>query len=508
MRTRSSIINLFFAISGQILGLLVSFFARLIFIQILGVEYLGLNGLFTNILSILALVELGIGPAIAYSLYKPLAEKDTEKIKALMRFYQKVYISIGLIILVLGAGFTPFLEVFINTVSDIPHIHFIFLLFVINTAVSYFYSYKRTLIISDQKRYIATIYRYSFFIGLNIVQMIVLYITRDFILFLVCQIIATLAENIMVSKKADQLYPYLREKDVQKVDKITLKEIRKNVRAMIAHKLGGVVVNTTDNLIISKFVGLVQVGLYSNYQLIINALNIITSQVFSSIVASVGNLGVTETDEKKRFIFHVILFMNFWIFSFITICLVVLMNPFIELWIGNEYVLPFSIVFVIIVNFYLTGMRRGVLTFRDALGVFWYDRHKPIFESIINLTTSLYLVQQFGMIGVFIGTTISTLTTCFWIEPYVLFKYGLKSSVIHFFKRYALYTTVTVVTCLITLGLTNVFKEVSLLNFLIQLTICLVVPNAVFFVLFYRTKEFKYLYNVLNNFVLKKIRFR
>ncbi|WAA12112.1 lipopolysaccharide biosynthesis protein [Fervidibacillus halotolerans] len=506
MRTRSSIINLFFALSGQIIGLLVSFFARMVFIEILGTEYLGLNGLFTNILSILSLVELGIGPAIAYSLYKPLAEKDEKKIKALMKLFQKAYISIGIIILFLGIGLTPFLGFFIKSIPDIPHIHFLFLLFVVNTAISYFYSYKRTLIISDQKRYIATIYRYSFFIILNIVQIIVLYLTHNFILFLISQIVATFVENILVSKKADELYPYLKDKHVQKIDKNTLTEIKKNVRAMIAHKLGGVVVTTTDNLIISKFVGLIQVGLYSNYQLILNALNIITSQIFSSIIASVGNLGVTETNEKKKFIFQVTLLLNFWVFSFITICLVILINPFIELWVGQEYVLNTYIVLIIILNFYLTGMRKGVLTFRDALGVFWYDRHKPIFESIINLTASLLLVQKFGMVGVFLGTTISSLTTVFWIEPYVLYKYGLKSSVRSYFGKYLFYTFVTIMTLFITFIITIPFREVNLVNFLIQLFICLIVPNLIFLGLFYKTKEFQYLYNIINNFVLKRIK--
>lgn len=504
MRTKSSLINLTFALSGQMLGLIVSFFARIVFIQILGAEYLGLNGLFTNLLSILALVELGIGPAIAYSLYKPLADKNTAKINALMRLYRKAYITIGLIILTLGISFTPFLNIVIKTMPDIPHIEWIFMLFVINTAISYFYSYKRTLIISDQKRYIATIYRYAFFIVLNIVQIIILYFTHDFILFLVCQIVATLLENIMVSKKADQMYPYLKERKVQKVDKQTLAEISKNVRAMIAHKLGGVVVNATDNIVISKFVGLVQVGLYSNYLLIIQALNIITSQVFSSIIASVGHLGVTEADEKKKFIFQVVFFLNFWIFSFITIGLFVLIHPFMELWIGKEYLLSASTVLMIILNFYLAGMRRGVLTFRDALGVFWYDRHKPIFESIINLGASLVLVHQFGMIGVFIGTTISQLTTVFWVEPYVLYKYGLKSPVISFFQRYVLYTLVTIVTCLITIGITHPFHEVTVLNFLIQFLICITVPNVIFFTLFHKTKEFQYLYNIFKKMILKK----
>lgn len=506
MRIRSSLINLTFAISGQILGLLVSFVARIVFIQTLGTEYLGLNGLFTNIISILSLVELGIGPAIAFSLYKPLAEKDVEKIKSLMRFFRKAYISVGFMVLILGCGLTPFLGYFIKDIPDIPNIQLLFLLFVINSAISYFYSYKRTLIISDQKRYIVTIYRYSFFILLNIVQIIVLFLTKNFILFLVCQIGATLAENIMVSKKADQLYPYLREKNHHHLDKQTLSEISKNVRAMIVHKLGGVIVNTSDNIIISKFVGLVQVGLYSNYQLIINALNIITGQVFSSIIASVGNLGVTETNERKKFIFQVVFFLNFWIFSLITICLFILINPFIELWLGKEYILNIATTSVIILNFYLTGMRQSALTFRDALGIFWYDRHKPIFESIIKILASLYLVRYFGILGVFIGTTISTLTTVSWIEPYVLYKYGLRSSVISYFKRYLLYSIVTLLTLFITLGLTNIFNEVNVLNFSIQLIICIVIPNIIFIGLFYRTEEFQYLRNVLINFVLKKIK--
>lgn len=227
MRIKSSMVNLVFAITGQSLGLLISFFARIVFIQILGKEYLGLNGLFTNILSLLSLVELGIGPAITYSLYKPLAHKDISKVKSLMRLYKKAYITIGILILILGLLMMTFLEVFIKTIPDIPYIHLIFFLFVLNSAISYFYSYKRALIISDQKRYIATIYRYSFFILLNIIQIFMLYLTQNFILFLICQILVTLAENIVVSKKADKLYPYLKEKISKRLIKKHLKKLLK-----------------------------------------------------------------------------------------------------------------------------------------------------------------------------------------------------------------------------------------------------------------------------------------
>lgn len=507
MRTQSSIKNLSFAMVGQSIGLVISFVARIVFIRVLGAEYLGLNGLFTNILSILALVELGVGPALNFSLYKPIAENDTEKIKSLMKLYKKAYITIGIVIALLGFILTPFLEIFVKEVPDIPNIHLIFLLFVVNSAISYFFSYKRSLIISHRKRYIATYYRYGFFSILNIVQIIVLFLTHNYILFILCQTIATLAENIAISKKADNLYPFLRDKDIKKIDKETISQILKNVRAMVVHKLGTIVVNSTDNIVISRFIGLSSVGLYSNYQLIINALNIVISQVFSSITASVGHLGVTETEEKKKSIFYVVFFMNFWIYSFASICLIVMVNPFIKLWIGEKYLLSTATVLVIILNFYLGGMRKAVLTFREAMGLYWYDRHKPIFEVIINLVISLLLVKKMGIVGVFIGTTISTLTTSFWVEPFVLYKYGFKSSVLKYFGRYALYTIVTIITCTITLGLSNIFNyKVNIINFIIQLIICVLIPNLIFCLLFYRSEEFKYLYKVINNFILKKFK--
>lgn len=504
MRIRSSLINLGFAVVGQFLGILISFFARIVFIQVLGAEYLGLNGLFTNILSFLSLVELGIGPALTFSLYKPIADKDIEKIKSLMKIFRTAYISIGLCILLLGIIFTPFLGTLVNSSPTIPYIHLIFLLFVIDVAVSYFYSYKRSLIIADQKRYIATIYRYSFFIVLNIVQMIVLYLTGSFILFLICQIIVNFTENRFVSKTADKLYPYLRDRNIQKITAQEMKHIVRNIRAMFAHKLGDVVVNSTDIIIISRFVGLVGVGIYSNYQLIIHALKIVNAQLFTSITASVGNLGVTEAEDKKRYIFHIVFFMNFWIYGFASICLLVLMNPFIELWIGSDYVLHKGIVFVIILNFYLAGMRQGVLTFRDAFGIYWYDRHKPIFESIINLVCSLILVQELGIIGVLLGTTISTITTCFWVEPFVLYKHGFKSSVLPFFKRYVWYTAVLVIAYLVTEGVNSFFTDIHIVNFSIQLFICIVIPNIIFVVFFHRTEELIFLYRLRSKINLKK----
>lgn len=506
MRTQSSLKNLTFAFGGQSVGLVISFITRIIFVRILSAEYLGLNGLFTNIISLLSLVDLGVGEALNYSLYKPLSDNDMEKVKSLMRLYQRAYRVIGIIVAVIGFSLTPFLSFFIKNIPNIPHIKFIYLLFVFNSVVSYFYSYKRSLIISDQKRYIATIYRYGFFIAMNIVQIIVLIVTHNYVLFLVCQIAATLLENIVVSKKTDTLYPYLKEKRINQLDKETIQQIIKNTKALIVHRLGGVVVNSTDNLVISRYVGMVWVGFYSNYQLVINALNLIISHVFASITASVGNLGVSESQEKIKSIFNIVFFVNFWIYSFFTICLVSVFTPFIKIWVGEEYILSTNTVLIIILNFYLSGMRRTVLTFRDAMGLYWYDRYKPIFEIIINLTASLVLVKKLGVTGVFLGTTTSIITTNLWVEPYILHKYGLKTSVIPFFKRYMFYTIVTIFSCFATYSIANIFQGNSVLTLCIRIMFCILVPNIIFLLIFYRTSEFNYLREMIGKTILGKFK--
>lgn len=507
MRTVSSIKNLIFAFGGQFLGIIISFIARIIFLQVLNSEYLGINGLFTNILTILSLAELGIGTAMNFSLYKPLAEQNKEKIKSLMYLYKKAYIIIGIIILVVGIAISPLLPFFINEMPDIPeNIYFIYILFVINTGISYFFSYKRALIVSDQKRYIATIYRYGFYFLLNVAQIICLLITRNYILFLVLQIIFTLLENIFVSIKANKMYPYLKEKNIDKLLKEETKEIKKNVFAMFFHKVGEIVVKSTDNIIISKFVSLSAVGLYSNYYLITNALNMIIGQVFTSIVASIGNLGATENKEKLKNIFNKVFFLNFWIFGFSAICLYILFNDFISLWLGAEYLLPESVMLVIVVSFCIEGMRKSVLDFRDALGIFWYDRYKPIFEVIINLIASIILVQKIGLAGVFVGTIISTLTTSFWVEPYVLYKYGFKMKLRDYFKQYLKYTIVTLLVAILTVFIINtLFTSVTILTFIGKLLLCIGIPNLCFILIFRKGEEFIY-YKDLMEGIINKIK--
>lgn len=504
-RTKNSVKNLLTAVIGQGVGFVISFIARIFFIRTLGNEYLGLNGLFTNILTILSLAELGVGEAITYSLYKPLAKNDTQKCIMLMQVYKKVYNVIGIAIFLVGVSLTPFLPIIIKTMPDIPNISLIYVLFVINTSVSYFFSYKRNLIIADQKRYIATFFRYLAHIIFTFLEILYLVIFKEYIGYLLIMILSTLADNIMVSLKAEKMYPYLKSKEKVPLDKDTKKDIIKNTKAMMMHKVGGVVVNSTDNILLSKFVSLSAVGLYSNYFFITNALNSVAVHVFNSVTASVGNMFVLENKEKQYSIFKDIFFLDFWIYCFICVSLLCLFNPFIDLWIGKDYLFSFDIVCIIVINFYLTGMRKAVLTFREASGLFYKDRWKSIIEAVINLVASIILAIKFGTFGVFLGTFISSVTTCIWIEPLVLYKYGFSKKLRSYFIIYFKYLLITLLCATGTYYLCSFIHFGKFISLILKGILCLIIPNMVIYLLFRKSKEFNYFKRVIKN-ILNKIK--
>lgn len=496
MRTNNTFKNIRTALIGQILGILLSYISRIFFVKYLGADYLGVNGLFTNVLALLSLADLGIGSALVYSMYKPLASNDKQQLKSLMNFYAKVYNIIGIVVLILGLGLLPFLNVLIKDRPDIPNLELYYILFLLNTVITYFYAYRRSIIIADQKNYIVSYYHNLYIVILNIVQISLLITTKNYFLFLASQTILIFVENYLINLKSRKLYPYLNNIKGYKLDTTTLKTIVKNTKAMIYHKIGTIAVHSTDNLVISAFVGVFWVGLYSNYLLILYGINTIIGQFFNSFTASVGNLNATDDKDKTHNIFKVINFLNFWIVGFCSVALYCLFNPFISLWLGSEYLLDNTIVLVIVINFYLMGMRKTPLMFKDAAGLFWNDRYKPIVEAIVNLVASVILVQYLGMVGVFIGTTISTIFVSLWVEPYVLYKHGFKMPLVNYFSRYALYTVITLTAAILTQYASTIFNDNSILNLFGRFIFCLIIPNVLITLIYFRTAEFKYLQSI------------
>ena len=491
-RLANSVRNIKVGTIGLLVSYLCSFISRKVFVVYLSAEYLGLNGLFSNILSLLSLAELGVGSAICFSLYKPLAFKETYKIQALMQLYRKAYTIIGLAVLVVGLSFTPLLPYLLKDIPDISNLGLLYSLYVVNSACTYFLSYKRTILIADQKRYIDSLYYYSFQIIKNLLQIVVLIATRNYILFLAVMLVMTIIENLVISNKVNSIYPFLKDKGKKELSRDEKFQIKRNVFALTFHKIGSVLVNGTDNILLVKFVSLVSAGLYANYIMIQSAITGIISIIFSSITASVGNLSVEKESEGSKPVFDQLFFISSWIFGFSALCLLFLFNPFISLWLGSEYLFSPGVVFVIVLNFYLSNMLRPVRTFKDSLGLFWADRYKSLFESLINLVVSIFLAMHFGLIGVFIGTTVSNLATCFWIEPYVLYKQGFNKPLGSYYVTYFVYSLVFVVAGFITFGLLSLVElDNHLLDFLASMCICAIVPNLVFLIAFYRTSEFR-----------------
>lgn len=494
-RTKNSIINSTASISNQVLTVIMDFIVKTIFINVLGSEYLGINGLFSNIITLLSLADLGIGIAIPYSLYKPLAKKDTKKIKSLMKYYSKIYTKIGIIVLVIGLSLTPFLPLLIkNMPENIPNIYLIYMLFVTHSALSYLFVYKRFLIDSDQKGYIVSTITFICSLLLNIVRVIVLLVTKNFVLYLFCSIIFIIIQNIWYSKTADKLYPYLKDNDAEPLPKKDLDEINKNIKSLFIYKIGNVIANGTDNIIISKFVGLITVGLYSNYLLIINSINNVVSQIFNAITSSIGNLIATD-NEKSKNIYEKLNFFNFYIFSFCSICLFILINPFIYLWIGSDYMLGNIVSALLALNFYTGGMGSVTNSFRTAYGLFYIAKYRPIIMVILNIVISVILVGPFGVAGVVAGTIISRILTTAWVDPYIVYKYGFKESPKKYYLTYLYYLIIFTVSSIIIRLLTDFFVINSILTWILAALIVTIVYHMIIIIIFGRTEEFKYFYD-------------
>ena len=491
-RTNNMIRNVSFSFIGQGLGILASFIVRIVFIRILGNTYLGLDGLFSNILTVLSLSELGVGTAITYSLYRPLAEKDLEKLKSLMALFKKVYSVIGFIIFGIGFLLTPFLSFFINDMPDIEGLQLIYILYVMNTAISYFFSYKRNLILADQNRHIETIYRYGFYIAMNVIQIIYLILSHDYFGYLIIQVIMTILSNWALSCKADKMYPFLKDKKIKKLSKKDKNEIVKNTKGLMIQKVGNVVVNSTDNIIISKFVSLASVGLYSNYRLVIYALSVVINQIYASLTPGIGNFFIDQDESRRIELFKKSNFITFWLSYFCSICLIVLFNDFIYMFAGKDYIFGIGVVFIIVFNFYITVMRKVIVSFREAAGLFYKDRYRTVFEVGSNLIVSIVLAKYLGVLGVFIGTVISYFSLSFWVEVYVLFKDGLKSSVSRYYLDYFSKMVLTLIVGFILYHLCGLIGGHILVRFIIKCFICVLVPNIVFILIYRNSSEFSY----------------
>lgn len=481
-------------IARTFLQIIVRFF----FVRNLSIDLLGIESLFANVLAILSLAELGIGAAIVYSLYEPLAKHNYNVVNNIMCLFKKAYRYVGISILITGTLAAPYIGNLIKGDVNIPGLQLIYILFVLNAAMSYFLSYKRNLLIADKKNYIVDKYQSSIQVIISIVQIVVLIVLKNYWLFLMLKLLGTFVENYSISKRCDKEYKLILNQTPCNLDIGIKAEIVRNIKAMFAHKIGGIVVVSTSNIIIAKFIGLQEVAIYSNYALIVVVIERFSQKIYSSITADIGHMMADNNEQKKQETFNNLEFITHWQSMFCAVSMYCLINPFIELWLGKQFLLSQQETVLIVILAYIASMRKTALTFRDAAGLFWKDRYKALAEAVLVITISVYLTQKYGLAGLLTGNIITALLTYFWVEPYIIFKFALQKHMSGYYYSYAKNTIIMICIAFVTKRMYAFFSVgYGLLDFIVGLITCAVIPNIIWACI-YRN-------NIMLKFLQKKL---
>lgn len=406
-RTNNSIRNAFWGYISKLTNIIMPFIFRTILIYKLGSEYIGLDSLFTSILQVLNLSELGFGTAMVYNMYKPIAEHNVKKVNALLNYYKKVYRYIGSIILFIGLVIIPFLPKIVtgSYPSDV-NLYVVYLAFLINTVVSYWlYSYRVSIFNASQRNDIASKILMWISIFKYFISIIVIILLENYYYYLLVLIIFTIINNLFNLYVSKKYYPeYKCEGEISKEEH---KTIRKNVSALMCHKVGSTILNSSDNIIISMFLGLNFVTLYTNYYYVIVGIEGLIMIMFNNITSSVGNSIIEKTKEENTQVFKNILFINFFIVCISSTILICIFQDFIKLWVGEEYILSNTMMFMFILYFFFHCIRRTIIMFRDASGMWWDNKFQPIVSSFVNIVLNVLLVNLIGIYGIIISTLIS-----------------------------------------------------------------------------------------------------
>jgi len=493
-RTLNSLKNMKTNMLGQIFMNLLGFVCRTVFIKTLGKEYLGISSLYGNILLLLSVSELGFSNAVTYSLYRPLAENDTEKIASLMNFFRKAYRIVGLVILGMGLALIPFLPVLMNGTTDKVNIYFYYLLYLVQTATTYFFfAYKQVLLVADQKRYVADKIAYGIK-GISVVlQIVCLIVYPSFLCYTVIGILTGIAVNLMVALEVDKRYPYLKN-EAKRLPKNDIKNMFEQVYASFLNRVCNIVGQATDNLIISSNISVLMVGLYDNYAMIITVFQTLLSNALHAFNGSLGNLYATEGKEKNEKIFRSLNLLNLWFVIFTSVCFLVIFQPFITLWIGEEYLFDEIVVFIIVMNYATNNMQGVTYIFRQATGLFVVGKYRPVASVISNLVLSLIMVRTMGIGGVFLASIISRMTLAWWYDAWIVYQKGFGKKPWGFYADSIMAAIwITVLSVVVQNLIVWMGIPISWMGLIARGLICVVIVNGVLYLWYCRRDEFKFL---------------
>lgn len=497
-RTSNTIRNSTVGVISHIIVALLSFINRTVFIKVLGVEYLGISGLFSNILTMLALSDLGIYTVMLYSLYGPIAKKDEGQIAAYIRYFQKIYNIVAATVGVIGVLLIPVLPYLVNG-SQLTYSELIkyYVLLLANSVSSYLVISRSTLLRADQKVYIVRIVSTLSTILMYLVQIVLLLLFHNYTLYLVCQVSFTLVSNITVSCISTKLYPYLTEKTVCRLDAEIQKNIINNLKSTFIYKIGGSIMNSTDNILISVLVGTAMVGYYSNYVTIFSLVNTFITLIIEGLLASIGNYYATESKSKKYSLFRLLILGFYIIAAFCASCYLAGMNDFISIWVGRDFVISNSFVIALALNRFVFCLIHPIWITRESSGMFVKTKYVTVSAAIINIVLSVLLGKVLGITGIILATAISYLSTVFWYEPNRFVNEYFEADLGLYWK----YIAKVLIPMFVPLGIGIVLMQYTTTNFAIlfvKFVICGVSTIGTVIVFLGRTIE----YNTLKNKLL------
>ena len=494
-RTKQSVKSSLSGLLFKIITLLFPFLIRTVIIKRLGEEYVGLSTLFTSVLQVLSLSELGFAAAIAYAMYKPIAEDDKPKICALLNFVKTVYRIIGLFILVVGVAIIPLLPRFINAESPPPsdvNLYILYGIYLFNTVISYLlFAYKSVLLAAHQRLDVENNVMSLCNIAMYAFQIAVLYVFRNYYVYVVFLPLSTIAINLLRSIRVKKIFPeYVCSGTIEKTEK---KGIYKNIGALMGHRLSGAVVTSVMNIIISANLGLILLTRYGNYYTIIVAVIGIILIIYSSITAGIGNSIVVDSVEKNYTDFKNLTFMNVWMVGWISICLLCLFQPFMTIWMGEDKLLPFSTVVLFSLYFYLWRFKDMINTYKDAAGMWKADWLKPYVVTAVSLVLGLILINVWGINGTIVAVIVGVFVVSMPWETHVFFKLYFKMSPTKYYLRMIIYTAIIAAVALLTYYVCGLIGGTGVLSLALKFGVCVVLPNSVILLLSFRTLEFRWL---------------
>lgn len=505
-RTKNTGRNIVYGTTLKLYQIVVPFLIRTAMIYCLGIQYVGISSLFVSILQVLNLMELGVGSAMVFSMYKPIAQDDTETICALMRLYRLYYRVIGLAILVIGVILVPFLPHLIK--DDLPSDVNLYVLYLLNlaaTVASYWlFAYKNCLLAAYQRNDITSK------IGMAIstieygLELLVIVFFKNYYLYLLVKILTQILSNIVTAKKVDRIFPDYTPRG--NMDKEIVSDINRKVRDLFTAKVGGVIVNSADNIVISSFLGLTVLAIYNNYYYILTSVIGFVTIIFNACIAGIGNSLVTETEEKNYNDFKLFTFIIVWISGFCSCCFLCLFQPFMKLWLkDSSSMLGMLEVLCLCIYFFVYEMAAMMIQYKDAAGIWHEDRFRPLITALFNLMLNLILVQSIGLLGVILSTVISfVLIGIPWLVKN-LFSILFHTSPVSYIKTMAYYILITIMAGGISYSICILISGNGILSFVLKGVICCIIPNIIFMVGYYRLKEFDQAFQLVKRmFGIKK----